>query len=185
MPPAGWLLGDQLGPLFAAWDHWIASGLLIAIGIKMIIDGLSARPAGPTEAADADPIAWRVLVLLAVATSIDAFAAGITLPVLGAPVAVSVAVIAVVTALFSAGAFLLGERLARRLSRHLAIAGGLVLVGLAIHVLIEHLAWTRVRLCRTDQPNPQSDGVPTKSAGFPVEIDRLSADARSPDAGAR
>jgi putative Mn2+ efflux pump MntP len=139
MPVLGWALGHQLGPLVAAWDHWIAFALLVAIGGKMLWE---AR--GPAEGADAPPAggdlyAVSVLLVLALATSIDAFAVGITLPMLSAPFVLSIATIGVVTALLSALGLLAGHRFGALLGPRLEIAGGLVLVGLGVKILVEHL----------------------------------------------
>ena len=135
MPLGGWLIGDRFGALVAHWDHWIAFALLTAIGIKMAIDGL--RGGAEEEKTDGG---WRVLVLLAVATSIDAFAAGLTLPLLGAPVAASLAIIFAVTAVLSSAAFLLGSRLARGAGRWIAVVGAVLLIGVGVRILSVHLS---------------------------------------------
>lgn len=135
MPLGGWLIGDRFGSLVAAWDHWIAFALLTAIGIKMAVDGLRG---GEREEAEGD--SWRLLLLLALATSIDAFAAGLTLPLLGAPVAASLAIIFAVTAAMSSAAFLLGSRLARGVGRSIEVVGAVLLIGLGLRILTSHLS---------------------------------------------
>lgn len=135
MPLGGWLIGDRFGALVAEWDHWIAFALLTAIGIKMALDGLRADQE-PETSGDS----WRVLLLLAVATSIDAFAAGLTLPLLGAPVAVSLAIIFAVTAAMSSTAFLLGSRLRRAAGPWIELVGGALLIGVGVRILTSHLA---------------------------------------------
>lgn len=134
MPLGGWLIGDRFGPLVAAWDHWIAFALLTGIALKMAHDGLrrDRPPAAPAGA--------RVLLLLALATSVDAFAAGLTLPLLGAPVTVSLAIIFAVTAALSGAAFLLGARLARGAGRWIELAGAALLLAVGLRILAEHLA---------------------------------------------
>lgn len=141
MPVAGWWLGAQVGAALAAWDHWIAFVLLAAIGAKMLHEAFGS--------ADDDDDAARglsmgALVVLAVATSIDSFAAGITLPLLGLPLVASVVTIGVVTALLSAGAAwfarALGARFGAHFGKRLEVAGGVVLVLLGVKVLVEHLA---------------------------------------------
>jgi manganese efflux pump family protein len=155
MPLLGWQLGARLGPHVARWDHWIASGLLVAIGGKMLRDawrvdeeapGSARAPSPPAQgpARPAEPallFGWRVLILLAIATSIDAFAAGITLPLLGAPLIPTLALIGGVTALLSAVALLVGRRLGAGAGRRLDALGGLVLIGLGVKILLEH-TWT-------------------------------------------
>jgi putative Mn2+ efflux pump MntP len=81
MPLGGWLLGRWIGTTVAAWDHWIAFVLLGGIGLKTMWEAVD--PDG--ERADGDAFDLRTLVVLAVATSIDAFAVGVTLPMLDAP----------------------------------------------------------------------------------------------------
>lgn len=134
MPLLGWLLGSRIGPHVERWDHWIAFGLLAGIGGKMIWE---ARKAG--EAPEGDLFGLRVMLVLAVATSIDALAAGITLPMMNAPLAMSIATIGITTAALSAIGLFLGRRFGAVLGRRLDVAGGLVLIGLGGKVLIEHL----------------------------------------------
>lgn len=134
MPLGGWLVGDRFGSLVADWDHWIAFALLTAIGIKMAVDGLR----GADKRAGDD--GWRVLLLLALATSIDAFAAGLTLPLLGAPMAASLAIIFAVTAVMSSAAFLLGSRLSRGAGRWIEVVGAVLLIGVGVSILTSHLS---------------------------------------------
>jgi putative Mn2+ efflux pump MntP len=148
MPVAGWLLGRSLGESVAAWDHWIAFVLLGGLGVKMLYEarasGGSGGPAGPAggEAASdraRDPFAPAVLLALAVATSIDALAVGVTLPIVGAPLAPAVAAIGVTTGVLSAAGLALGHRVGARFGRGLEAFGGVVLVGLGAKILVEHL----------------------------------------------
>lgn len=143
MPVLGWLLGARIGPRVAAWDHWIAFVLLAAIGGKMIWEARqpAARPAGPDPDPDrtSRPGDLRVLLLLAVATSLDAFAVGLTLPLIGAPLVLSVATIGVVTALASALGFFAGRRVGAMLGRRLDAVGGAVLIGVGLRILLQHL----------------------------------------------
>lgn len=141
MPGIGWFVGESLGSAVSAWDHWIAFGLLGAIGGKMLWEARGgADRTSPVPSAEADLFATRVLVLLAIATSIDALAAGITLPMLGAPLLFSLVSIGVITAVLSALGMLLGQRFGGMLGRRLDVFGGLVLVGLGTKILFEHLA---------------------------------------------
>lgn len=137
MPLIGWLIGNQIGSLIQAWDHWIAFGLLGIIGGKMLWEAFSADES--EEAKAADPFALGLMVVLGIATSIDALAVGVTLPVLHAPVLLSVITIGVTTALLSALALFAGRRFGDVLGKRLDIAGGLVLIGLGTKILIEHL----------------------------------------------
>jgi len=136
MPAAGWLLGRSVGPSLAAWDHWIAFALLGGIGAKMIVE---ARRAGGDDAPARDVFAPAALLALAVATSIDALAAGVMLPMLGAPLLPAIAAIGVTTAALSAAGLALGHRVGARFGRGLEALGGVVLIGLGAKILVEHL----------------------------------------------
>lgn len=139
MPLLGWAIGAAFGEVVRAWDHWIAFVLLGAIGLKMLWE---AWKGGDDEASDVgvDAFAPKVLVVLAIATSIDALAAGITLPMLEAPIATSLVTIGVTTAVLSAIGVVLGRRFGAMLGKRLEIVGGLALVGLGTKILIEHLS---------------------------------------------
>lgn len=138
MPLVGWLAGAAFGPTFQAWDHWIAFVLLGGLGARMLHE---ARSGGDdvAPAPDDAPFALRSLLPLAVATSIDAAAAGVTLPLLGAPMAVSLGMIGAVTAALSAGGALLGGRLGAMAGPRMGTLGGLVLIGLGLRTLVSHL----------------------------------------------
>jgi putative Mn2+ efflux pump MntP len=135
MPLGGWFLGSRLGPAVAAWDHWIAFALLGGIGVKTMWEARSPHD----ERVDGSAFGRRTLVVLAVATSIDAFAVGVTLPMMRAPLALSALTIGVTTAVLSAGGLFAGRRFGRALGRGLEAFGGLVLLLLGGKILIEHL----------------------------------------------
>ncbi len=137
MPLLGWLVGERLGPFVAAWDHWIAFALLSAIGGKMLWEAFNEKDAA--EPRSEDPFGIRVLLVLALATSLDAFAAGLTLPVLGAPMGLSLVTIGVTTALLSALGLYAGRRFGAVLGSRLEAVGGLVLIGLGVKFLVGHL----------------------------------------------
>lgn len=138
MPVIGWLLGARIGPLVQAWDHWIAFVLLAFVGGKMLWE---AREAGEDESekGTVDHFGLRSMLVLAIATSIDAFAVGITLPMLNAPFVLSVVTIGVVTAFLSAVGLFAGRRFGAMLGKRLDLAGGVVLIGLGSKILFEHL----------------------------------------------
>ncbi|HEY6724361.1 MAG TPA: manganese efflux pump MntP family protein [Polyangiaceae bacterium] len=140
MPGIGWLVGESFGSVVSAWDHWIAFALLGAIGGKMLWEAREAADPATPAGSDPDLFATHVLVVLAIATSIDALAAGITLPILGAPMLFSLASIGLITAVLSALGMLLGRRFGGILGRRLDAFGGVVLVGLGTKILVEHLA---------------------------------------------
>jgi putative Mn2+ efflux pump MntP len=148
MPALGHLLGTSVGDVVAAYDHWIAFVLLGGIGGKMLWE---ARTESSEEgdddgddgaprpgASEAELFGLRVMFILAVATSIDAFAAGITLPLLSAPVLVSLTVIGLTTAVLSALGLFAGRRFGAHLGPRLDALGGVVLIGLGGKILYEH-----------------------------------------------
>lgn len=139
MPLLGWLLGASVGDAVAAWDHWIVFALLSGIGGKMLLESLSH---GAAEAAPKEEEAFklRVLLVLAIATSIDALAAGFALPLLNAPLLLSLGAIGSTTAVLSALGLFAGHRFGAALGSRLDAVGGLVLIGLGVKTLYEHLA---------------------------------------------
>lgn len=134
MPVIGWLVGERFGALVAQWDHWIAFGLLFALGVKMVWESR-----GELDEVEAEPFQLRVLLVLAVATSIDALAAGLTLPTLDAPIVVSIVIIGVTTAVLSALGLIAGRRFGALLGKKLDLVGGLLLIAVGSKVLYEHL----------------------------------------------
>ncbi|WP_437730377.1 manganese efflux pump MntP [Sorangium sp. So ce1335] len=138
MPLIGWLLGERVGPLVKAWDHWIAFGLLAAIGGKMLWEARGGNDE-EDDGAPKDLFALNVMFVLAIATSIDALAVGFTLPMLNAPLALSLATIGITTAVLSALGLFAGRRFGAVLGKRLDAAGGVVLIGLGVKILIEHL----------------------------------------------
>jgi len=137
MPLLGWLLGSSVGRYIAAWDHWVVFFVLAGIGGKMLWE--SRQPPDDGRPDEAEAFGLKVLLLLAIATSIDALAAGFTLPLLGAPLGASLATIGVTTACLSALGLFAGHRFGAALGRRLDAVGGLVLIGIGIKTLVDHL----------------------------------------------
>lgn len=138
MPLLGWSLGSYVGPLMQAWGHWIAFALLEAIGLKMLWEARTSKSEVP-EAAAGDPFETKVMLGLAVATSLDALVVGVTLPMLKAPLLLSLATIGLTTALLSVLGLFAGQRFGALLGKRLDAVGGLVLLGLGLKILLEHL----------------------------------------------
>lgn len=134
MPLLGWWLGLAFKGIFEAVDHWIAFVLLLALGARMIAASFSAESSTRTPVAKG-----RYLVVLAVATSIDAAAAGITLALFEIPVPVACAIIGVVTFLVSIGGVMIGRSAGHRLGGMAEIIGGLALIALGTKILLQHL----------------------------------------------
>jgi putative Mn2+ efflux pump MntP len=137
MPLLGALVGSLLYAYVRSYDHWVAFGLLEAIGVKMIIDAARGDDAGGPDqnARRADPSRGWTLFGLSVATSIDAFGAGIGMRIAGANVWVASAVIGVVTAALTFLGARIGARAERHLGRKAEFLGGAVLVALGFKML--------------------------------------------------
>jgi putative Mn2+ efflux pump MntP len=140
MPLLGWLLGRQLGPLVETWDHWLAFVLLAGIGAKMLWEARSDGEEASRQPGDL--FGLRVMLVLAIATSIDALAVGIMLPMLDAPLGLSLVTIGVTTAILSVAGLFAGRRFGALLGRRLDAVGGFVLIGLGVKMLVEHLSAT-------------------------------------------
>jgi putative Mn2+ efflux pump MntP len=127
MSTLGWLGGAAIGPYIKGWDAWVAFGLLTVIGLKMLWDAIRADT-------DEAPAAGTVMVYLGlgIATSIDAAAAGITLPLVPVQPWISVVLIGVITAACSVAGNVAGRLLASRFGRRLGALGGIVLIAIAI-----------------------------------------------------
>ena len=136
MPLLGRALGARLGRFVVAWDHWIAFLLLVALGAKMLWEARGDQKSTPPRG---NPFALRILLVLALATSVDAFAVGVTLPMMGAPLLLSVVTIGVTTAVLSGTAVLVGRRFSRGAGRRVDALGGIVLIGLGVKILLDHL----------------------------------------------
>jgi manganese efflux pump family protein len=136
MPVLGWALGERFGSSVAAFDHWIAFLVLAVVGAKMLYESWAAHD----EGAQRPGFDWRLLFGLAIATSIDAFAVGLTLPLLRAPFALSIVTIGIVTAVLSGIGVVVGQRAGKLLGRKLDAFGGTVLILLGVKILVEHLS---------------------------------------------
>ena len=136
MPLIGWFLGSSVSQYIEAVDHWVAFGLLALIGGRMVWGALKAG-AGEEEEASPD-LSARRLCLLAIATSIDALAVGVSMAFMKVDILVSALVIGVVAFGLSVVGGLVGKRLGALFQRRAELVGGLVLVGIGIKILAEH-----------------------------------------------
>ncbi len=133
MPFLGWALGIAFVSEISAYDHWIALILLSGLGLKMLWEAL-----GRNESDAAPSLSGSALATAAIATSIDAFAAGITLPALGLPVLLTCIAIGIITALFSGLGVLIGGMASSRIGKYAEGAGGVILISLGIKIFVEH-----------------------------------------------
>lgn len=143
MPVGGWLLGSAFASLIEGFDHWIAFGLLAFVGGKMLFEALQARK----RAACGDPeeekihgiMQWDTLLVLALATSIDALAVGLSYSILGTPILLPATIIGITTFATCLAGIEFGRRLKDLLSEWAEIIGGSVLLLIGLKILIEHL----------------------------------------------
>lgn len=136
MPFIGWLLGKQFEGVIKAYDHWIAFVLLAFLGGKMIYDVI--RQKGEAESYK-NNIDIKELFLLAIATSIDALAVGVTLAFLNVSLAEAVSIIGVTTFIITFGGVYIGAKTGELLKDKSQIAGGVVLIIIGIKILVDHL----------------------------------------------
>ena len=138
MPLIGWLLGTQFEAYITPVDHWVAFALLGYIGGKMLWDAL--REPAHAQACPADSrLDVRELLVLALATSIDALAVGITFAFLGVDIVSSALLIACITFSLSFAGVVVGNRFGNRFERKAQVAGGVVLILIGLKILLEHL----------------------------------------------
>ncbi|MCE0540489.1 manganese efflux pump MntP family protein [Kineosporia rhizophila] len=135
MPLVGWLLGRSFSSYITEIDHWIAFFLLGLIGLKMIWEAVSP----PDEEDDSDGISLRELLLLSVATSLDALAVGISFAFLSVSILPAVALIGVTTAVLTLVGVIIGRRAGGRIGRPAEIAGGVILILIGTRILLDHL----------------------------------------------
>lgn len=138
MPVIGWFIGVKVRFFVDTFDHWIAFGLLSMVGGKMLWDAFS----GDDEEADdaPDPTRSMSLVVLSVATSIDAMAVGFSMSVLDVSIAFPAIIIGITASLFTLVGMQIGSRFASssRLSHWAEVLGGVVLFVIGLHILLEH-----------------------------------------------
>jgi putative Mn2+ efflux pump MntP len=131
---AGYFAGSGIVHWIEAWDHYLALGLLCFVGLRMIREGFSEEDA---EAPRADPSrGWR-LVILSVATSIDALAVGLSFGVLEREALASAILIGAASCVMTLFGIFLGRRLQARFGRYAEILGGLILVGIGVKIFLE------------------------------------------------
>jgi len=136
MPVIGWLAGIGMKSFIAGWDHWIAFGLLTLVGGKMIYEAMEIKE---TEEGRGSPFDTGTLFVLAVATSIDALAVGVTFSMLSVSIVLPVVIIGLVTFALSAAGVRLGVKGGNLFEGKIEIAGGLILFGIGLKILLEHL----------------------------------------------
>jgi Predicted membrane protein len=148
MPLAGWFLGATFSASIKAFDHWIAFALLVFVGGKMLIEvyeewkespDANACPTGEEEK-KRDLTSKRIVLVLAVATSIDALAVGISFSVIGKPALLPSAIIGIVTFVICSCGFFFGKKIGGLFGRYAQLAGGIVLLAIGARILFLHLS---------------------------------------------
>lgn len=135
MTALGWLVGGTLVTYVAAFDHWLAFALLVYVGVDLIRAGMGKKE----QAFDQDPSTGKILVLLSFATSIDAFAIGLSIAFMEVPVLLSVLMIGLVACLLSLVGLFAGIRLGEAFGRRMEIIGGIILVLIGLRLVISHV----------------------------------------------
>ena len=139
MPLLGWLLGRQFEQYITSVDHWIAFALLVLIGANMLREARKGDDTTDGETVYDAPLPLWQLLLMAIATSIDALAVGISFAFLGVNIWLAIAIIGTTTFLISAAGVFIGNRFGNRYEKRATIAGGIILILLGVKILLEHL----------------------------------------------
>lgn len=135
MPVLGWAVGIRLAGWIEHYDHWVAFGLLTLVGGHMLWEAWSGRE----EKLASDPTRGWLMVILSVATSIDAFAVGLSMAFLGIVAWTPSLVIGLVTGSLVAIGICSGHRLGDRFGKLAQVIGGAVLIGIGLRILLSHL----------------------------------------------
>ncbi|HJX33956.1 MAG TPA: manganese efflux pump MntP family protein [Desulfatiglandales bacterium] len=135
MPILGWVSGIGLRSLITGIDHWIVFGLLFLIGCKMIYESFQLDPMKSRT----DPMQIHVLFSLSIATSLDAFAAGVSFAMLGISIMTPIIIIGAVTFILSFTGVLLGDRGSHFFEKRMEMAAGIILIAIGVKILIDHL----------------------------------------------
>ncbi len=146
-PLIGWLVGSMTQKFIAEYDHWLAFGLLLALGLKMIWGALHDDD-DDDEAAAADKNRTDTTLLLtvitAIATSIDSMVVGVGLAFLDANIWLTALAIGTSTTIMAAIGLRLGRLLGQKIGSRAKMAGGVVLIGIGTFILLEHLGYLNV-----------------------------------------
>jgi putative Mn2+ efflux pump MntP len=135
MPAVGYLAGLAFRKYIEDFDHWVAFAILFVIGLKMIYESFKIKE----ERKAMHPANWAVLLTLAVATSIDALAVGLTLSLITNSITEAIIIIGAVTSLLSCVGVYIGKRFGHFFESGIEAAGGLVLIGLGVKILLQHI----------------------------------------------
>jgi manganese efflux pump family protein len=135
MPLIGWFVGIRIAHLISAVDHWVAFGLLLFVGARMIRSSFQTN----TETFQADPSKGWSLVMLSVATSIDALAVGLSLAMIQINIWYPCAMIGIITAALSVTGIFAGKYLGKKIGPRMEFIGGAILILIGTRILFSHL----------------------------------------------
>lgn len=139
MPFTGWMLGSQFAGRIQQYDHWVAFVLLLLIGGNMIREALSGEEDEAEDAAIGAGLDHKKLFLMAIATSIDALAVGVTFAFLDTAILPAIGIIGTTTFFISVAGVAVGCWFGTRYKKRAEITGGVILVLLGVKILLEHL----------------------------------------------
>ena len=139
MPVLGWAAGLSMKDFISGWDHWIAFGLLSAVGGKMLYEAFKIKEEEECGGDKTCPFDTGTLTVLAIATSIDALAVGLTFSLLQVSIIAPVLIIGLVTFLMSVAGVKLGSTGGHFFEHKMEAAGGFILVGMGFKILFSHL----------------------------------------------
>ena len=139
MPFIGWVLGSQFEQYITSIDHWIAFILLGFIGGKMVVEAIREKDEAVEVGKMDPPLDLKEMFILAIATSIDALAVGITFAFLQVPIVEAVSIIGITTFVISVIGVYVGNFFGNRYKKKAELAGGIILILIGVKILLEHL----------------------------------------------
>jgi len=137
MPILGWMAGQTVTEMIKAVDHWVAFGLLLVVAVKMIYESLRDQEKSAKQGGD--PTKGVVLIVLSLATSIDAFAVGLSIAALDKPVLFPSVIIGAVAYSMTAVGTKIGPVVGRKVGRRAEMLGGIILILIGAKILLDHL----------------------------------------------
>jgi len=136
MAVIGWLIGQTIIGLIEAYDHWVAFGLLVFIGLRMLWEAFKSKVSEKNEVGMTKGF---ILLGLAIATSIDALAVGLTFSLLEVNIALASSVIGITAVLATVIGFALGKRVGKLFGKRAEAIGGIVLIAIGLRILLTHI----------------------------------------------
>ena len=134
MPLIGWMIGERFSTYIATSAHWIAFVLMLLLGGKMIYESVTE---GEPEKIEANPIKTSALIVLSIATSIDALLVGFTIALFETPILLAVTIIGIITFVICYFGVWLGSKIGGYLGRYATVIGGVILIAIGVIMLLE------------------------------------------------